>query len=558
MINNTKPYYNPGKLIQSQITTLDNDAGMSEFESAFICGLIKDIKPKRILEIGISSGNTTAIIMKCIDLLNLNDSCEIISIGKDEVLPDTFENHTGFLINETELLIENKIKHRLVLNDYLPDCINAIGNNINFVIINTQNTYPNILLVFLTIYPLLNPNAVVVLRGINAHKQSNNINSFNAKLLLNVVVADKITPDNPDDYNNATEIGAFMLNNETDKNIQDCFGALSLIRPPKTNKDETLRFRDFISSYYSHQLLKIFDAAFEQNKILYETPTAPVGKICKSYKIGLAITFVPRIIRDYIRRKKTLNIPDQRSLLKHNARKTAKRYNLKKKSYIYSIPNLKAKFYLPLFKDDFIQQYIIYNKTYFEHDKLQFITQKWCNGLIGREIKNNILLDIGSNIGNHTLYFVLECDAKLVHCFEPIKSTFQILETNTKINKISNRVCLHNVAVGKCNGTATIEHYERENIGGTVLKEENKGDISVVSIDELGINDNICLVKIDVEGFEKNVIDGMIQTIKKCHPYIMIEIQERNFQYILNILQSFDYSFIHLGGIDYMFFPQKK
>lgn len=36
---------------------------MSEFDSAFLCGIIKKQKPKKILELGIASGGTTAIIM---------------------------------------------------------------------------------------------------------------------------------------------------------------------------------------------------------------------------------------------------------------------------------------------------------------------------------------------------------------------------------------------------------------------------------------------------------------------------------------------------------------
>ena len=40
---------------------------MSEFESAFVCGLIKEKRPKKILEIGVAGGGTTAIVMQCLN-----------------------------------------------------------------------------------------------------------------------------------------------------------------------------------------------------------------------------------------------------------------------------------------------------------------------------------------------------------------------------------------------------------------------------------------------------------------------------------------------------------
>ncbi len=51
---------------------------MSERQSGFLCGLIKEFKPKRILEIGVAAGGTTAIMLNCISMLGLETS--IVSI----------------------------------------------------------------------------------------------------------------------------------------------------------------------------------------------------------------------------------------------------------------------------------------------------------------------------------------------------------------------------------------------------------------------------------------------------------------------------------------------
>lgn len=40
---------------------------MTAFESAFVCGMLKKFKPKKILEIGVASGGTTAVILQCLE-----------------------------------------------------------------------------------------------------------------------------------------------------------------------------------------------------------------------------------------------------------------------------------------------------------------------------------------------------------------------------------------------------------------------------------------------------------------------------------------------------------
>ena len=124
---------------------------------------------------------------------------------------------------------------------------------------------------------------------------------------------------------------------------------------------------------------------------------------------------------------------------------------------------------------------------------------------------------------------------------------------------------MHNYAVGSSKGTASISHFDERNIGGTSIKEVNNGSIQVVPIDILNIGDNIGLVKIDVEGFEVNVIKGMIKTIQMNMPYIMIEIKHTHLEEIKQLLLpiGYDYTEIHeqidwWDYNDYLFFPKES
>lgn len=213
--------------------------------------------------------------------------------------------------------------------------------------------------------------------------------------------------------------------------------------------------------------------------------------------------------------------------------------------YILHGVNGKSSFYLPYFRSDYIQQTIFKTVNYFEKDNLDFVCKEWNNGIISERIKSTCTLDIGCNIGNHTLYYLNECNAQFVHCFEPIADTHRILCKNIRLNKLENKTKNYNVGVGTSSSMACISHYDKKNIGGTSIKIAEDGNIPVVSIDDLKIT-NVGLIKIDVEGFELNVLKGMVQTLKRDLPYITIEIRDSNFSEVLSLLESIGYQYVEI------------
>ena len=50
----------------------DRKIEMTHFESGFLCGLLKRERPKKILEVGVAAGGTSAVLLKSISMLNLN------------------------------------------------------------------------------------------------------------------------------------------------------------------------------------------------------------------------------------------------------------------------------------------------------------------------------------------------------------------------------------------------------------------------------------------------------------------------------------------------------
>lgn len=194
--------------------------------------------------------------------------------------------------------------------------------------------------------------------------------------------------------------------------------------------------------------------------------------------------------------------------------------------------------YLPYYKTDLIQKEIARTRNFFEKDILDTIAKMLPSP------RKGIFLDIGSNIGNHTLYLFQNNLIQLAYCFEPIQDTFRILEKNISINKLQNKVMLFNVGVGESRGTAQIASYSKENTGMSQLKISNDGSIPIIAIDDIEFDYDISFVKIDVEGFELNVIKGMLGTIKKYKPTLFIEIRDQFFEDICKYLMPVGYKYL--------------
>ncbi len=123
------------------------------------------------------------------------------------------------------------------------------------------------------------------------------------------------------------------------------------------------------------------------------------------------------------------------------------------------------KVYLPfvryknnMVKGDLIQTEIFRKSNFYEIQTLEYLRKR-------KYLKKQMnILDIGANIGNHTLYFIKEMEVKKLYCFEPVNTTYKILKRNMQINKITN-ARIYNFALGREKRTAEIASLSKENWG---------------------------------------------------------------------------------------------
>ncbi len=227
----------------------------------------------------------------------------------------------------------------------------------------------------------------------------------------------------------------------------------------------------------------------------------------------------------------------------------------KKNLFVYDnndkIVNIKnSKFYLPNFDIDLIQGGLSRSTYYFEQDFLE----KLDNYLK----EDSIIIDIGANIGNHTLYWANERRAKKIYAFEPIPHTFGILKKNIEINQLEDRVILNNVGLSDQKGMGEVKTFCKQNLGGTRLKKlqsDTPYTIPLRTLDSFNIKeDTIDLIKIDVEGMDNEVLLGASKTIRKYKPIIMIESFPDSFEKSDALLKDFGYTKEQdFGSFEYLY-----
>jgi FkbM family methyltransferase len=153
-------------------------------------------------------------------------------------------------------------------------------------------------------------------------------------------------------------------------------------------------------------------------------------------------------------------------------------------------------------------------------------------------IRNNLntngttIIDVGANFGFHTLEFAdLVGPSGKVISFEPQKLVYYQLCGNIILNGYDN-ITAHNIALGNEITTLKMENLEYDssntiNIGNAHLNAYTHQFYNIVDVRPLDAFefDNVSVIKIDVQGYEPNVLDGAIQTIIKHKPIIFIEIE---------------------------------
>lgn len=162
---------------------------------------------------------------------------------------------------------------------------------------------------------------------------------------------------------------------------------------------------------------------------------------------------------------------------------------------------------------------------YFLRDTLQAMRAS------GDAATPQVFIDIGANIGQHSLFMSLFADQ--VYAFEPYAPVRDRLQFHQQLNQIGN-IQVH--AVGLSERDELLPFFaptgRNQGIGSfdaSTVSKGNKatGELQLVNGDAYLAAQGMLaptLMKIDVEGFEKQVLLGLRQTLAAARPVLVTEI----------------------------------
>lgn len=148
--------------------------------------------------------------------------------------------------------------------------------------------------------------------------------------------------------------------------------------------------------------------------------------------------------------------------------------------------------------------------------------------IIGQYFNGGVFVDVGANVGNHTLYVLLVLGAKKVIAFEPLPLALSVLEVNIAINQLGNRIVLHRMALS--NNVAKVDFTSpTNNLGGSrLLERPSDSGIFTARGDDALKGENVDFIKIDTEGYEVRVVQGLSETIRINRPALFVEVEGEN------------------------------
>ncbi|MBW4035440.1 MAG: FkbM family methyltransferase [Proteobacteria bacterium] len=185
-------------------------------------------------------------------------------------------------------------------------------------------------------------------------------------------------------------------------------------------------------------------------------------------------------------------------------------------------------------------------------------------GIIERHFrKGGVFVDIGANVGNHSIFVGLFLSPLAVLPVEPNPAAIPCLRTNLLLNNMIGLVDQTMIGIGFSDNIENVDPLTANvnNIGGTkMLNSGDNGSITLFPGDMFLAERAIDFIKIDVEAMEMRVLAGLNTTILRSRPNIFVEVDDCNVADFYDWLKTHKYSVAerfrrYIGNENYMVVP---
>ena len=191
--------------------------------------------------------------------------------------------------------------------------------------------------------------------------------------------------------------------------------------------------------------------------------------------------------------------------------------------------------------------------------------------LLREKTPNLTVLDIGANIGVHSVIMSQEVGNGSVFAFEAQRIIFNMLAGNIALNSLSNVFCCHNAVsdaqepidipkfdYGKPLSFGSVEFGgEQKEFIGQLSSVGECEKVMCVVIDDVNFS-QIDFIKIDVEGMEMKVLKGAEKSIQNFRPFMLKEYLKSDMDEIIYLLKKDNYKVFSGIGANYLCVPEKS
>jgi FkbM family methyltransferase len=138
-----------------------------------------------------------------------------------------------------------------------------------------------------------------------------------------------------------------------------------------------------------------------------------------------------------------------------------------------------------------------------------------CSLLLHLLRADDLFVDVGANVGVYTVLAAGAVGARVVS-IEPVPQTFNKLCANLRVNNIVDKVAPHNIGLGRTQ--ATLRFTADQDTTNHVIEDEAWSgpsiQVPVLALDTVLNGSSPVLIKIDVEGWESEVLAGASATLR--------------------------------------------
>lgn len=242
------------------------DSEMTDGQRRFISGLVQYYQPEQVLELGISAGGGTIVLLNA-----LKDSGgTLYSIDSSENFYRDTRLPVGYCALERYSDLLDKSWHIFSGRD--PACVmEEIDKKFDFCVIDTCHYHPVEVLNFISILPWLKDGAVVVMHDTSAFElcsKESFLRMLAPRLLLSTVCAEKYIPALPTGNMTASNIAAWQISSDTRKYCQNLFDILYLPWEMDVPEDTCRSVGGIVNKCYRPELFCNYQEALRINKSL--------------------------------------------------------------------------------------------------------------------------------------------------------------------------------------------------------------------------------------------------------------------------------------------------